>query len=378
MHIIQVVKKIFFIYSKYLKRKKLYYFTKFRIITLILKNKNNRMKKHIYHDKTFNKLFYDYTLRNKKKEKLKNNYLMNESEFYPFSQRFTHSGYFAYPNKIFPSVNNFGKNYYYSNNDFPLNKKINSFNHNYTQRRNITEDEKNYEENKNKNNLNLYNLKGINKNFLNNKKNQSLKVNKNINDQLSKYLKNSELLRNHNFLNKTNPNIAKKSNEKQSFLKSNRAKSKKENNQISKTSHKLLYKSNKNLNPSSLGGLELAKTNYTNTKQNSNINIRSGNNILSNVNSASSGINNTNNNSNFLNGIKMISGNNEFFYDFNPYNRNMNKNEQKTELTMQSLSDSKMLELAGRYVNEEDNSSENYQMNNILHSKKKYKSRINQ
>ena len=346
IHIIQVVKKIFFIYSKYLKRKELYYFTKFRIITLILKNKNNRMKKHIYHDKTFNKLFYDYTLRNKKKEKLKNNYLMNESEFYPFSPRFTHSGYFANPNKIFPSVNNFGKNYYYSNNEFPLNKK--------------------------------YNLKGINKNFLNNKKNQSLKVNKNINDQLSKYLKNSELLRNHNFLNKTNPNITKKNNEKQRFLKSNRAKSKKENNQISKTSHKLLYKSNKSLNPSSLGGLELAKTNYTNTKQNSNINIRSGNNILSNVNSASSGINNTNNNSNFLNGIKMISGNNEFFYDFNPYNRNMNKNEQKTELTMQSLSDSKMLELAGKYVNEEDNSSENYQMNNILHSKKKYKSRINQ
>ena len=179
-------------------------------------------------------------------------------------------------------------------------------------------------------------------------------------------------------MNKTNPNITKKNNEKQRFLKSNRAKSKKENNQISKTSHKLLYKSNKSLNPSSLGGLELAKTNYTNTKQNSNINFRSGNNILSNVNSASSGINNTNNNSNFLNGIKMISGNNEFFYDFNPYNRNMNKNEQKTELTMQSLSDSKMLELAGKYVNEEDNSSENYQMNNILHSKKKYKSRINQ
>ena len=208
IHINQVVKKIFFIYSKYLKRKELYYFTKFKIINLILKHKNNRMKRNIYHDKMFNKLYYDYTLRDKKKEKLKNNYLMYESGYYPFSPRFTHSRYFGYQNKIFPSVNNLGKNYYYSNNEFPLNKKINSFNHNYTQRRNITEDTKNYEENKNTT-LTLYNLKGINKRFLNNnnKKNPSLKINKNINDQLSIYLKNFELLRNHNSLNKTNPNI---------------------------------------------------------------------------------------------------------------------------------------------------------------------------
>ena len=71
IHINQVVKKIFFIYSKYLKRKELYYFTKYKMITLILKNKNNRIKRNIYHDKMFNKLFYDYTLRDKKKRKNK-------------------------------------------------------------------------------------------------------------------------------------------------------------------------------------------------------------------------------------------------------------------------------------------------------------------
>ena len=133
----------------------------------------------------------------------------------------------------------------------------------------------------------------------------------------------------------------------------------------------MLYNSNKSLNPSSLSRFEQVKTNYTITQKNSNNNIKSGNNILSNVNSDCSKINNTNNNSNFLNGIKIIPGNTEFFYDFNPYNRNMNKNEQKTEITIQSLNDSKMLELAGKLANEEDNSSENYQMNNILHSKKK-------
>ena len=346
------------------------------MITLILKNKNNRIKRNIYHDKMFNKLFYDYTLRDKKKEKIKNSYFMNESGYYPFSPRFNHIGYFDYPNKIFPSVNNFGKKYYYSNTEFPLNKQINSFNHNYTQRKNITEDEKNYEENKNTT-LTLYNLKGINKRFLNNnKKNSSLKINKNVNDQLSKYLKNFKLLRNHNSLNKTNPNIAKKSNEKQSFIRTNRSKSKNEN-KINITP-KLLYNSNKSLNPSSLSRFEQVKTNYTITQKNSNNNIKSGNNILSNVNSDCSKINNTNNNSNFLNGIKIIPGNTEFFYDFNPYNRNMNKNEQKTEITIQSLNDSKMLELAGKLANEEDDSSENYQMSNILHSKKKYKSRINQ
>ena len=42
---------------------------------------------------------------------------------------------------------------------------------------------------------------------------------------------------------------------------------------------------------------------------------------------------------------------------------------------MQSLSDSKMMELASKYITEEDNSSENYYMNNIIYNKKKYKNR---
>ena len=48
-------------------------------------------------------------MRNKKIEKLKNNYLINESELYPFTPRFTHSEYSAFPNRIFSSVNNFIK-----------------------------------------------------------------------------------------------------------------------------------------------------------------------------------------------------------------------------------------------------------------------------
>ena len=58
----------------------------------------------------------------------------------------------------------------------------------------------------------------------------------------------------------------------------------------------------------------------------------------------------------------MISGVNEYFYDFNSNDKKNNKG----ELSLQSLSDSKMMELANKYIIEDDNSSENYKMNNIL------------
>ena len=207
---------------------------------------------------------------------------------------------------------------------------------------------------------------------INNKRRISSIINKKINEKSSQYLNDFDLFRKqNNFLNKTNPNIIKKFNEEeQSIIKLNKSKTK---NQNSKKSHKLLFNSEKSLNPSSNGGLDLAMTNYTNQQKNSNVNKKSGNNILSNVNSASSRINDTNNKSPFLNGVKMMSGINEFFYDFNSGNKNLNNNEQKTDISIQSLSDSKLMELAAKYANEEDNSSENYQMNNILHSKKKYK-----
>ena len=126
-HLLLSLKKVFFIYAKQLKRKKLYYFMKYIVITLILKYKNNQLKRYSYNENTFNKLYNDYILRNRKKEKLKNNYLMKESEFFPYSPRFTYSRYFGFPQKVFPSLNNYEKKY---------------FNLNKTQKRNITDDYK--------------------------------------------------------------------------------------------------------------------------------------------------------------------------------------------------------------------------------------------
>ena len=68
----------------------------------------------------------------------------------------------------------------------------------------------------------------------------------------------------------------------------------------------------------------------------------------------------------------MISGVNECFYDINKFNNN-NKNNYRDEFSVQSLSDSKMMELANKYLSDDDNSSENYRMNNVVHSKKKQK-----
>ena len=46
-------------------------------------------------------------------------------------------------------------------------------------------------------------------------------------------------------------------------------------------------------------------------------------------------------------------------------------------ISLQSLNDSKMLELAGHYGNEEDSSSDNYKMNTIIHYKKEFNGNIN-
>ena len=88
---------------------------KYRTITTILNQKNNITKRN-----SFNKLYSDYKIRNEKFEKLKNEYLMNESESCPFTPRLSFHGGFYNPNKLFPSVDNFGKKYfYYSNYKFP-------------------------------------------------------------------------------------------------------------------------------------------------------------------------------------------------------------------------------------------------------------------
>ena len=140
----------------------------------------------------------------------------------------------------------------------------------------------------------------------------------------------------------------------------NNLKDKKENN-----NNKSKKNSNASLNPSSVG----MKTFYTNKPITTNNNIGTG--VDSNINSASSRKNDPQNH--FLNGLRMTSGEvNEYFYDFNKKDYNNNNDDQKTTQSLQSLSDSKMLELANYYINEEDDSTEKYQMNNVVYNKKKH------
>ena len=132
-----------------------------------------------------------------------------------------------------------------------------------------------------------------------------------------------------------------------------------DNNIKNKTKNSSKKNSNGSLNPSSLG-MDNMRTFYTNKVKNSN----NGEKVTSNVNSESSRIIETQYNG--LNGLKMASGEiNEYFYDFN-----FDKRKSDTHQTLQSLSDSKMLELANHYLSEEEDSMENYQMNNIIFNKK--------
>jgi hypothetical protein len=59
---------------------------------------------------------------------------------------------------------------------------------------------------------------------------------------------------------------------------------------------------------------------------------------------------------------------NEYFRD----NIGKRSNSSSNKVSLQSLSDSKMLELAGHYGMGDESSSDNYQMNNVIHNKKKF------
>ena len=87
----------------------------------------------------------------------------------------------------------------------------------------------------------------------------------------------------------------------------------------------------------------------SNNRRNSKNNIKSTNPLLSNLNSTSSRNNEINNH--FLKDLKIISGINECFYDFN---KDYNKKKYSDELSLQSLSDSKMMELAEYFLDKKE------------------------
>ena len=177
---------------------------------------------------------------------------------------------------------------------------------------------------------------------------------KNINSVNKNNIKNKS--KNNNKKNKEENNKKIYNDSKEYFYTFNKENNKNKNNNSKKNS-------NASLNPSSVG----AKTFYTNRPMTTNNNLNTGNGVLSNINSASSRMLDTQ--YHFLNGLKMASGEvNEYFYDFNSNRRGKN-DDQKTTQSLQSLSDSKMLELANYYINEEDDSAENYQMNNVVYNK---------
>ena len=447
---------------------------KLRIKITLLKIKSNKYKRY----KTFNKLYNDYILNNKKKDKLKINHLRNESELYTYSPKINKKGFITFTPRatkrtmenIEPSFNDYGRTFYNTNRT-PFNKKIyNIFNKNFKNGRNkinyneyFNDSDRNYYYNKNfsesekynndndeiqydfYNKTNPINLKGSSFRFPNKRKINSSRINENINKQISDYLNDFENIKrkklfpknnlNNNYFNfnrdsaKTKikksiwtfnkdgfsstykcENLFNKNNKKEigykneterlSFIRKN--KNENSNSKIKiypnknkgNKNNKIIYNdsynyfnnlnkknnikennkeielnikgkntySNKSLNPSSLGA-DQTKTFYTNNY------IKSGNALVSNINSASSKINEPT--THFLTGLKMTSGCNECFYDINKDNKNVNKG----ELTMQSFSDSKMMELASKYITDDDNSSENYYMNNILHNKKKMKNK---
>ena len=268
--------------------------------------------------------------------------------------------------KISEYLNNFRKNNKRMNNfDYRNNSNYNGNNSLYPTKRNNSIIDRNrgiFGQRINRNetpyNSNFKKINEINKYFNHNKLNSRLnsiktqnknKVSKNINIKYNNHKNNNK--------NDEEENISKRVYNEQkdyhySFNKDNKIKEPSKKN------------SNNSLNPSSLG-IDHMRTFYTYKPILSN----TGNAFNSNVNSASDRMLDTH--YHFSNGLKMASGEvNQCFYDFNNCNKNTN-NKNDDAQSLQSLSDSKMLELANKYLTDEDNSLENYQMNNIIYNKKK-------
>ena len=362
-------------------------------------NKQNYNNNYLNKNDVFQKHQNDYLNNNKKSkyEDSKNNYLNNtDYRFYSPINRHKKK-----------------KNNIYSNRNDDINSKISEYlNHFENNKRRINlinpnsiynsmnnnDDSYPYKRNKSNNNIghgNKFNIKGKgNPPFLNNNEisyDITSKRNKEIDNYFNKRNNNKKDNKNNNkdfIFNKDSFSFKKnQNNQKPILFNNNYAQNKNDKNnkklyneskeyfysfnqENNKNNNKDLIKKNSNtsLIPSSLGN-EYTKTYYTNKQKNSNNNFNIGN---SNINSASSRAMDTH--YHFLNGLKMASGEvNEYFYDFHSKRGNKDKNDdQKSVQSLQSLSDSKMLELANHYLSEEDDSVENYQMNNILYNKKKY------
>ena len=210
-------------------------------------------------------------------------------------------------------------------------------------------------------NKNINNISRTNNNSLNFKKSQD-KKNNNIKYNL-KYNSRKKIGQDDDKNNKKIYNDSK--DYYYSFNKENN-----DNNNINKNVNSK-KNSNVSLNPSSLG-VDHMKTFYTNKPIGTNNNLNIGNGVASNINSASSRMLDTN--YHFLNGLKMATGEiNEYFFDFNSNKRSKDKSDdQKTVQSLQSLSDSKIMELANYYITDESDSVENYRMNNVVFNKKKH------
>ena len=338
---------------------------------------------------------YLYNVRTKKSG-IFNKKLLNRTDDLFFTPNFFNKNRNRniYPNRD-DQINNQISKYL---NDFNNNRKINLYKKNNNNYLNLSKDL--YPKRRNKSNSNIskehnYNALGKKSNFTNNygvpykteflskkvenyfnkksiKKDNDNNNSRISNDRLSfrknKNNKNSNIL---NLKNNNKGNNKKISNDSKEYLYSlnNENKENIENNNINTNNSK--KNSNISLNPSSLCGDHM-KTFNTSKHLGTNNNLNKGNGFASYINSTSPRISDIN--YHFLNGLKMSSGEiNEYFLDFLSNRKGKDKSDdQRSIQTLQSLSDSKMLELADHYINDDNNSVENYQMNNIIFNKKKH------
>ena len=294
-------------------------------------NNNKYKKSNLLNRNNLNRTDYGFHTPNHK-----SNYGISKKSIYPNTDDKINS-------QIFQYLNNFQKNNRNLNNNA---KKINNNYFNTTPRRRNNSNIK----------LNLGNKFGIDGHKISPLINN---IESPYNSNIDNYFnKNAKKIKNLKINERLNKNIKLKN---KYDIKYNNLKDKKDKN-----NNKSKKNSNASLNPSSVG----MKTFYTNKPITTNNNIGTG--VGSNINSASSRKLDTQNH--FINGLRMTSGEvNEYFYDFNKKDSNDKNDDQKTTQSLQSLSDSKMLELANYYINEEDDSTENYQMNNVVYNKKKHK-----
>ena len=132
MLLLLMIIKIYYIYSKNIKRKKLYYFMKFYRNSQVLRYKKLYPNYYLSHNRTYSNLYSIYPKRKNNKENIKMSRFYNRSELYPFTPLINNSECITFRPNYFRSSTPYNTRCSFYKLNKPINQKYSTFSQPYS------------------------------------------------------------------------------------------------------------------------------------------------------------------------------------------------------------------------------------------------------